>query len=358
MRIVFALPGYHNRPSGGYHVHYKYAELLSQRGHDVTILFPRRVEERIDNLPSRLKAPLWALRQRSSNRPLVRWFSAQSRVKRQLVRNLSASALPDADILIATSWLTAEALCQAPPRCGRKFYIVYDYEFLMTADLITRQRIEQTYRQPFGIVTTSSIITKTVLKCGGTPLAEIPCGLDFEEFRVDLPIEQRKRFQVGFPMRLDSFKGAADAIEAAGILRQRYGEQLRITTFGSHRPELPDWIEWLNYPSQDELRSFYNNQATFLLPSHFEGWGLPGVEAMACGAALVTADNGGCHDYAMHGETALVVPPRQPQQLADAIGRLIDDDALRVRLARAGQAFVQKFTWQDAIERLDRTLGL
>lgn len=357
MRIVIALPNYVNWPSGGFHVHYKYAELLSRRGHDVTVVFPRRVEERASGIESRLKAPLWAFRLRLKNRPLVPWFPRDSRVKLRLLRNLGAGLLPSADLLIATSWHTAEALADAPPRCGRKFYIVYDHELLMTADPPTRQRIERTYRLSFGMVATSSVVAETIRRCGGEPLAQIPCGLDFTEFGTDVPPEQRDRLTLGFPTRTEALKGAADAVDAATMLQKRYGDTLRVTTFGSRRVDMPDWIEWVDYPSQRRLRQFYNDQSIFLFPSHFEGWGLPGVEAMACGAALVTAANGGCRDYAFDGETAMVVPSREPKQLADAVGRLIEDDVLRLRLARAGEAFVQRFTWEDAIGRLAAVLG-
>ncbi len=357
MKIVIALPVYLNWPTGGFHVHYKYADLLSRRGHDVTVVFPRRVEERVSGVESRLKAPLWALRLRLKNRPLVPWFPRDSRVKLRLLRNLGAGLLPRADLLIATSWHTAEALADAPPHCGRKFYIVYDHEYLMTADPTTRQRIERTYRLSFGMVATSSVVAETIRRCGGEPLAQVPCGLDFTEFGTDVPPEQRDRLTLGFPTRTETLKGAADAVEAATLLRARFGDKLRVTTFGSRRVAMPDWIEWVDYPSQRRLRQFYNDQSIFMFPSHFEGWGLPGVEAMACGAALVTAANGGCRDYAFDGETAMVVPSREPKQLADAVGRLIEDDALRLRLARAGEAFVQRFTWEDSIGRLSAVLG-
>jgi glycosyltransferase involved in cell wall biosynthesis len=357
MKITIALPGYWNKPSGGFQVHYKYAQLLSQEGHDVTILLPRHVEQATNSLRTRLAAYRWAWRLRRENRPLVPWFPAGSQVKICLSRNLSPSALPTADRLIATSWQTAEMLAHAPQRCGRKFYIVYDYEFVMTADPVTRQRIERTYQLPFEIIATSSVVAETILRCGGTPVAQIPCGLDFDEFGVDRPSEQRNPFRVGFPVRLDTFKGAADAIEAATILRERYGDKVQVTTFGSQKLELPDWITWLQYPSQSQLRQFYNNQAVFVLPSHFEGWGLPGVEAMACGAALVTANNGGSRDYAIDGETALVVSPRQPDQIAAAVIRLIEDESLRLRIARDGQAFVQRFTWQSSLASLKQALG-
>lgn len=73
-----------------------------------------------------------------------------------------------------------------------------------------------------------------------------------------------------------------------------------------------------------------------MVASHFEASGLTGVEATACGAALVTADNGGCRDYALHGQTAFMAAPQSQERLADAVSRLLDNDVLRVRLAQAG----------------------
>jgi glycosyltransferase involved in cell wall biosynthesis len=81
------------------------------------------------------------------------------------------------------------------------------------------------------------------------------------------------------------------------------------------------------------------------------------MEAMACGAALATYDNGGCRDYAHDGETALVAPRRDVEALARALARLIENAALRERLARAGQAFIRReFDWDRAAARLEAIL--
>ncbi|WP_428374966.1 glycosyltransferase family 4 protein [Lichenicoccus sp.] len=357
MKITIALPAYFNHPSGGYTVHYTYARLLADRGHDVTVIFPRSLESDADDLTARLKAPVWAFRARLKNRPLVPALVSAGRVRTRLIRSFSPSQLPDADLLIATSWHTAEALAAVAARYGRKYYIVYDYEFVMTSESTIRDRIEATYRMPFHIIATSTIVAEMVRRCGGKPIATIPCGLDFTEFGVDRPSDQREPLTVGFPLRPQSFKGADDAFAASVILRERLGETLRVTAFGAKRGALPDWIAWVDYPNQVELRRFYNQQAVFMVPSHFEGWGLPGVEALACGAALVTTDNGGCMDYARDGQTAIVVPPRNPPALADGVIRLLTDTTYRLRLAQAGHEFVQRFTWDDAVERLAQQLG-
>src|SRR2546425_8418397 len=82
---------------------------------------------------------------------------------------------------------------------------------------------------------------------------------------------------------------------------------------------------------------------------------MPSMEAMACGTALVTYDNGGSRDYARDGETALVAPRRDVAALAAALERMLGDDELRRRLAAAGATYVRTtFDWDRAVARLER----
>lgn len=355
MKITIAMPGYSNVPIGGYNVHYTYANILAEKGHEVTILFPRYLGFK-RTWKTVLSGYVWAARTRSANKPLISSVKLDPRIRARLVPDLLDKALPNADVLIATGWQTAEALKSASLAKGKKFYIVYDYEHWMTALPSTRERIESTFSDEFEIISTSSIVDEMIRKCGGVPKCKIICGLELDKFKMEVSPQDRKKLTVGFPSRHESFKGFDDAVKAASLLRDWYGEQIVITTFGSRKPEMPDWIQWLQYPSQDALRDFYNAQAVFMLPSHFEGWGLTGVEAMSCGAALVVTDNGGSRDYAFNNHTALVVPTKQPDQLFNAVKRLLNDERLRTRLALAGKAWVQQYTWANAGNELDKFL--
>jgi glycosyltransferase involved in cell wall biosynthesis len=79
---------------------------------------------------------------------------------------------------------------------------------------------------------------------------------------------------------------------------------------------------------------------------------------MACGAALVTYDNGGCRDYARDGETALVAARRDVADLAIKLERLAVDSALRARIAKAGTEFVTTaFDWDRAVRRMEEILA-
>lgn len=106
-------------------------------------------------------------------------------------------------------------------------------------------------------------------------------------------------------------------------------------------------------PIQNELRRVYSSATIFVSSSWHEGFGLPGLEAMACGVPVVTTDSGGVREYAIPEETAVVVPPQNPQALADAIVRVLDDESLRKKLIKNGLEKVKEFDWNKSIDKLE-----
>ena len=75
-----------------------------------------------------------------------------------------------------------------------------------------------------------------------------------------------------------------------------------------------------------------------------------------CGAALVATDNSSLREYARHEQPALLSPPKNPELLAANVLRLIRDSDLRIALASRGNAYIQRFTWEKAVEQFEATL--
>jgi glycosyltransferase involved in cell wall biosynthesis len=130
--------------------------------------------------------------------------------------------------------------------------------------------------------------------------------------------------------------------------------------FGVRRTEpevAPD--EYHFNPPQAEIPRLYSSCDIFLCPSWDEGFGLPSAEAMACGCALVTYDNGGSRDFAFHERTALVAPHRDTAALTAQLERLVTDAALRRQLAEAGRRFIAEElpSWETQTARLERLLA-
>ncbi|MHB0876480.1 MAG: glycosyltransferase family 4 protein [Anaerolineae bacterium] len=90
----------------------------------------------------------------------------------------------------------------------------------------------------------------------------------------------------------------------------------------------------------------------FVFPSLYEGFGLPPLEAMACGAPVVATRSGSVPEVC--GDAAILVPPESPAGLAEAMARLLGDDGLGQWLRQKGLVRAARFTWQDAVERTVR----
>jgi glycosyltransferase involved in cell wall biosynthesis len=233
-----------------------------------------------------------------------------------------------------------------------------DYEHWREAEPGTRARIDATLRGDWRVFALSTAVVEMLAEQGVEPAAVGAAGIDFEAFGLDTPIAARQPRRLGFANRpSDPAKATHEAVEALARVRGARGE-LDVTAYG-HAPadSVPAWVSYLRRPDDRALRVVYNRIATFVMSSHYEGLGLPGLEAQACGAALVTADNVGNREYAIDGETALVVPRGRPDLLAEAVERLLDDDGLRRDIAVRGHALARRYTWDRACDRLEALLA-
>jgi glycosyltransferase involved in cell wall biosynthesis len=109
-------------------------------------------------------------------------------------------------------------------------------------------------------------------------------------------------------------------------------------------------VHFPGFVADDDLPALYNLAAAFAFPSWYEGFGLPVLEAMACGTPVVAADNSSLPEAA--GEAALRVNAGDADGLADSLGLLLVDSTLRGRLVAAGYEQARRFTWEGAAEQL------
>jgi glycosyltransferase involved in cell wall biosynthesis len=112
-------------------------------------------------------------------------------------------------------------------------------------------------------------------------------------------------------------------------------------------------VRWLSSLSERELVGWYLTAELCVVPSLYEGFSLPAVEAMACGVPLVTTTGGALPEVVgRDGETALLVAPNDPGALAGSILRCLDDVRLRARLGAAGRRrTLERFAWPVTAKR-------
>ena len=173
---------------------------------------------------------------------------------------------------------------------------------------------------------------------------------------------------VGFVGQLIRRKGLADLmaawekIDASG---RPHRPTLRLAGEGYLAADLAAWRETLIHPECVEIAGFVEDIVSFLqgltllvMPSLAEGFGLAAAEASSCAIPVVATDASSLPEIVVHGETGLLVPARNPDLLAAAMVRLIDDPALCHRLGQAGRTrILTRFTRAATLRRLLELTG-
>ena len=149
-------------------------------------------------------------------------------------------------------------------------------------------------------------------------------------------------------------------IEAYGMIA--HGTSCRLVIGGAKDPRyfpalwekvsalgLEGKVTFLDYVSSAELPALYANAAIGVWPSLYEGFGLPPLEAMACGTPVIVSDAGSLSEVV--GDAAILVNPNDARSVADAMMRLLTDESLRMQLRQKGLARCQQFSWDETARR-------
>lgn len=332
MILTFLAPSTRH-PVGGNMMVYEFATAMADRGHEVRFyhheLFGGDAVTSLDD---------------------ISWYTFRTPFDHYFVgdEGIDPDQIPPADVFFGYSRLVEDNPHVGQPVCWIQGYRMYPDD-----------REAENFHKPCPKICIASWLVDVALEHGVPPeqLIHISNALDHDRHRVTRPIDGRPD-RVLFCHNEHPRKGAALALDVLAELHERRPD-IEIVAFGSRAPAkpLPDWIDFHESPPQDVLvNDLYNGAAVFLWTSEVEGFGLPALEAMACGAALVTTDNGGSRDYAFHGETALVADYPDRAALLAHVELLLDDPQERARLARRGQELAATFSWAAAGEKLERFL--
>ena len=350
MKITFILSQY-NRISGGNRALFEYANRLQGMGNEVKIFVLAKPARwyRIDHWQRIITKTVAEIPPGS-----IDWL--ENKIPINVLSYNDERLIPDSDIIVATAWQTADFVNRFPDGKGKKFYFVQHHESLWTRE---KTKAQNTYYMPL-----KKLVISTWLK-------EILLEKYSQEAEVLVtPVSEKSFFREegsrGNASRVCilhhdyDWKGYKDAMDAVKILRSRnckidpvvFGEKLQDPS-----PLYEDAgfkFEYHYRPTGETLRRLYSSCGTYLCSSWYEGLGMPSMEAMACGGALVTTDTGGSRDYAVDGGTALVSPPKQPEQLADNLARVLSDEVLRSKLADKGYQRIKEFSWEANSAKLEK----
>jgi glycosyltransferase involved in cell wall biosynthesis len=357
LRVTFLLPLAGTEPIGGFKVVYEYANYLARQGHAVSVVHPARlrIDEPLSKMPVKqaAKTVLEYVRKRVTGefKPAA-WFRVEPAVRLLWAPSLAARYVPDGDVVVASSWETAEWAATYPAAKGRKFYLIQHHETWSGPE----ERVMATWRMPLEKIVIARWLEEIAESVGQTAHL-VDNGLDFSRFRMLKAIEERDPKRVLMMFHNQPWKGSPDGLRAFALAKAEE-PGLQLTLFGlAGRPEdLAEEIAYYQNPPQEVIRDLYNEATIFVSPSWAEGFPLPPAEAMQCGAALMCTDIGGTAMYAIDGETALLSPVQDSEAMAANLLRLVREPELRVRIARAGNEFIQRFTWERAGARFEEIL--
>jgi glycosyltransferase involved in cell wall biosynthesis len=219
-------------------------------------------------------------------------------------------------------------------------------------------------RQLPRLVTVSSSSKRDIAAQMGVPadkLGVVAVGVDHERFR-RLPHVEKVPGRLMTTASADvPLKGLMPLLEA--VAKVKTEREVNLTIVGKPRSGskvasrvaelgLHDVVTFATGISDDRMVELFNEAEVAVVPSLYEGFSLPAVEAMACSTALVATTGGALPEVVgTDGTTGILVPPNDPGALAQAIIRVLDDKKLRESLERNGRERVEKmFTWQACAE--------
>jgi len=243
---------------------------------------------------------------------------------------------------------------QAAPGFGRRMMVRRWYAFLAMQKRVARRLSH--------IVTVSESSKRDIARDYGVPgerFRVVPNGINTDYF---YPLEGVKRLdnQLLVTNSADTpLKGLRYLLEAvAGIVP---GRSLRLVIIGQPKKDgvieklvgelnLGPYVTFTGRIEHEQFARYYAESTLAVIPSLYEGFGMPAGEAMACGVPVISTRGGALPEVV--GDAGLLVPPADPGALKEAILALLDDPARRLELGQAGQKRVtQSLTWRHAAQK-------
>ncbi|MDQ1427669.1 MAG: hypothetical protein QOK39_1145 [Acidimicrobiaceae bacterium] len=177
-----------------------------------------------------------------------------------------------------------------------------------------------------------------------------------ERLRAELHIDKP---YIMFASALWKYKGLETLLDAFALLRKSDGEARQLVVCGSGWPAYTEELKskadrlgiaadtlWVGHQGAERLRSIYAGAEVFVYPSLYETFGHPPLQAMAQGAPVVASDCSSIPEVV--GDAALLFDPHSPQELHDALRRLLDNPAFRQEMIDRGRRQAQVWNWDRA----------
>lgn len=348
MKITFVVKTIPRKIGGGPLVILKLANFLVAKGHEVEILVVEPDMWSRAHMPEFIRKELV----RISVKVRPRWFKLSKSVKKNVVFN-NKEKINNGDVIIATAVDTANFVYHLPSRCGKKIYFIQGYENWVLPDI----EVQKTYGLGMVNITVSNWLSGIVDEFSDSQSINISNGIDSSVFYLRKKLSERPIHSIVFQYRSDSSKGGKYAVEVAKKVYEMYDDVVVNVISNEEKPScIPNYFNYYQNISQKDVASINNNSTLFLCTSIDEGFGLPGLEAMACGCVVVSSDYTGVHEYAVDNYNALLSPVRDTNAMLENISRVFKNPDLMNTLSKNGIITSTKFSFKNVAERFERIL--
>ncbi len=345
MKITFVLPTL--CVAGGIRIISIFAEGLRKLGHFVFVISPPHPEPSMrQQVKSLLRGRGWIFPYEKEPS-----FFDNLGVENKIIeryRPIEDKDVPDADVVIATWWETAEWVAKLSPSKGAKAYFIQHYEVF---DYLPKDRVEATWRLPLHKIMLSQWLVDIAReKYGDSQVSLALPSVDTNQFYAS-PRNKQSVPTVGMMYSTIYWKGTDIALKAFSLAAEKI-PNLRLVAFGTGAPSselpLPANTEYVIQPDQDKIKDYYSKCDVWLLASRSEGFGLPIIEAMACRTPVISTPVGGAPEILSDG-TGILVRAEDPEEMAKAIESICQlPNSKWQALSEAAYAKVKNYTWEDA----------
>ncbi|MBD3880502.1 glycosyltransferase family 4 protein [Phormidium tenue FACHB-886] len=353
MKITFVMASAFDL-SGGDRVIATYADCLRKRGHDVVVVSrPRSPITLRDRVRALLKGKGWLSQEKKPS------HFDDLQVTRYLIdsfRPVVDADLPDADVVIATWWETAEWVANLSLSKGAKAYFVQHHEVF---DYLPKERAEASYRLPLHKITIAQWLVDVMrVQYNDEVVSLVPNSVDTLQFYAS-PRGKQPTPVVGMTYSQTPWKGCDISLKAFSLAAQQVPE-LKLVAFGSSEPTpelpLPASVDFTFRPSQATLKELYASCDAWLFGSRIEGFGLPILEAMACRTPVIGTPAGAAPELLAEG-AGLLVSPEDPEDMARAIVKLCRFSESEWK-AMSDMAYVKatSYTLENAVDLFESAL--
>ncbi|MBN47221.1 MULTISPECIES: glycosyltransferase family 4 protein [unclassified Methylophaga] len=305
-----------------------YAQLLAERGHQISIIYPkspRAVKQTFFRKCKDLYKKIISSNSEEINKSPFFDHGKADMLMIDFYDELTDDLVPDADVIIATFWMTTAWIKDLSPDKGEKFYFIQHYEM---HDWLPKQIVKGSYKLPFKKIVVSEWIADSLLKLENCLVdAVVLNGVDTSQFYAPIRTKQTAP-TIGFMYSDRAFKGTDLAVKAIDIVRHSYPE-LKIIVFSSKPANvncpLPGNSDFYLCPEQSMIKELYAKCDAWLFTSRNEGFGLPILEAMACRTPVIATPAGAATSL-INSKNGYLLDDFSPDKIAKAIIEIIKMD--------------------------------